>query len=77
MAWKSDELKVDIEHYNNQLIHVQVTPSIGEKYHCTFIYGATKKKGRDDLFAELENIKRHINGSWFVTGDFNCIANLD
>lgn len=77
MAWKNEDLKVDIQHCNRELIHVQVTPNIGEKFHCTFIYGATEKKWRANLFAELENIKRHIDGLWLVLGDFNCIAKLD
>lgn len=43
----------------------------------SFVYGASDKKGRDDLFTQLEGLKPHISGPWLIMGDFNCIANLD
>ena len=50
VAWKSDELRVDIKHYNSRNIHVEVTPLVEEKLHCSFVYGASDKKGREEMF---------------------------
>ena len=78
MAWKSDELHVDIKQYcSSQLIHVEVTPIHGNKFQCTFIYGATDKKTREDLFSQHKNIHSLIESPWLLVGDFNCIANLN
>lgn len=77
MAWKCDELKVDIKHCSSQIIHAEIKPLVGEKFHCTFVYGASDKKGREDLFDQLGHIKFHTTGPWLVTGDFNCIAHMD
>ena len=77
VAWKSDELKVDIKHCSSQLIHVEVTPIVGQIFHCSFVYGASDKKGREDLFAQLESVKMHIDGPWLIMGDFNCIVDLN
>lgn len=77
MAWKSDELKVDIKHSSSQIIHIEVSPLVGEKFHCSFVYGASDKKGRKELFDHLGCIKQHVTVPWLVMGDFNCIANIE
>ena len=77
VAWKSDELKVHINWCSSQVIHIKVTPLTGEKIQCSFVYGASDKNGREDLFDQLANLKQQIMGPWLVIGDFNCIANLD
>ena len=48
-----------------------------EKFSCSFVYGASDKKGREDLFNQLEGLKLHIIGPWLIMEDFNCIANIN
>ena len=50
---------------------------VGEKFSCSFVYGASDKKGREDLFNQLEGLKLHIIGPWLIMEDFNCIANIN
>ena len=77
VAWKSDEISMDIRHCSSQIIHVDVNPLNGDNFSYSFIYGASDKKGREELFNELENIKHNIVGSWLLMGDFNCIAHIN
>ena len=66
-----------IKHCSSQIIHVKVTPLISKNFFFSFVYGASDRKGRKDLFTQLEGIKAHIKGPWLIMGDFNYIANLD
>lgn len=76
VAYKSDENDVGIRHCSSQVIHVDVTPLVGRKFSCSFFYGASDKKGREDLFNLLEGLKSHILYPWLIMGNFNYIANI-
>ena len=43
VSWKSNELSVDIRHCSSQVIHVDVSPLTGDKFSCSFVYGASDK----------------------------------
>lgn len=70
-------MQVTILDCSSQLIHLGVTPRVGDGFMCTFIYGATCKQDRLRLFQHLEPLSKGISSPWLVLGDFNCIANLD
>ena len=55
----------------------KMVTTLGKSFHCSFVYGASDKKGREDLFAQLESVKMHIDGPWLIMGDFNCIVDLN
>ena len=78
VAWKSEDLKVNIVSYHSQYIHLYITPPAGRRFMCIFVYGATEKKNaRMDLFKYLDDIDQKTDRSWLILGDFNCIANLN
>ncbi|XP_057539564.1 uncharacterized protein LOC130817725 [Amaranthus tricolor] len=77
VAWKSEEVKVDILTYHSQYIHLQVSPTVGSNFLCTLVYGATDKNTRSELLNHLEDIRKQISKPWIILGDFNCIANLN
>ena len=77
IAWKGEDIKVDIKRYHSQYIHLEVFPSFDKKFMCTFVYSATNKHIRQDLLNHLEDMNQGTNMPWIVLGDFNCIANLN
>ena len=68
---------MDTRHCSSQIINVDVNPLNGDNLSCSFVYGASDKKGREDLFNKLESIKNNIVSPWLLMGDFNCIANIN
>lgn len=54
-----------------------MTPTIGDPFFCSFIYGANNKNMRLQLFSQLGMLSKDIDKAWIVLGDFNCLANLD
>ena len=48
---------------------------VGGNFMCTFVYGATDKNVRMDLFKQVEDIGQKIDMPWIILGDFNCIEN--
>ena len=52
-------------------------PASRRKISCSFVYSTSNKKGREDLFNQLEGFKPHIVGLWLIMGAFNCIANIN
>ncbi|XP_057530832.1 uncharacterized protein LOC130809184 [Amaranthus tricolor] len=77
VAWRAEEMKVDIRFVSSQIIHLIVNPNVGDNFNCSFVYGATDKKERGIMLTELENIGTTVTGPWIVMGDFNYIANLN
>ena len=76
IGWNALSLQVNIKVCSNQLIHLEVIPTVGVPFHCTFLYAATDKNLRMHLFSMLNLIAKNVSGPWIVAGDFNCIANL-
>lgn len=77
VGWKSDELQVNIVTCSSQLIHISVTPKNNPSFFCTFVYGASEKNARLQLFQVLHALSLNISLAWIIMGDFNCIANFD
>lgn len=77
VAWRSTDVHVAVLVCHSQFIHVEVTPAFGAKFMCTFVYGATLRKDRQQLFDELQGLGSSMKSPWIILGDFNCVANLD
>lgn len=77
VAWKGEDMKVDIKRYHSQYIHLEVVPSDSCKFMCTFVYGATDKQARQDMLNHLQDMNQDIDIPWITLGDFNCITNLN
>ena len=77
VAWKAKEIKVDIRFVSCQIIHLVVSPHVGDSFACSFVYGATDKNERGIMLTELETIGATVTRPWIVMGDFNYIANLN
>lgn len=58
-------------------MHLEVKPSKGFSFFCTFVYGATNKHERQHMLNHLTLLKNPSTGLWMVIGDFNCVANLN
>ena len=56
---------------------MDVIPLPSDKSFFSFVYDASDKKGREDLFTQLESIKNHIVDPCLLMGDFNYIANIN
>ena len=74
---KLEFLKVNICLYSSQLIHLFAIPIMGVPFFCRFVYGASYRNDRLELFCQLESISKHIDKPWIALGDFNCIANFN
>ena len=53
---------VNILFCSSQLMHVEVKPSLGLPFFCTFVYGATSKQTHIELFHHLEQLRNTCNG---------------
>ena len=74
-GWKGSEMNVNILFMSSQIVHLEITPIIGEVFLCSFVYGDNTASNRSVLFHQLVSL--HVNGPWLVMGDFNCLAGLD
>lgn len=80
IGWNPLFVQVNIKTCSSQLMHLEVTPVLGSGFHCTFLYAATDKKLRVNLFSMLDLIAKNISGPWtvaYLQGDFNCVVNLN
>ena len=77
VAWRAEEMKLDIRFVSSQIIHLIVNPNVGDSFDCSFVYGATDKNESDIMITELENIGTIVTGPLIVMGNFDCIANLN
>ena len=68
-------MNIDIKNMSSQLMHLEVHPTLGTPFACSFVYTHTDKRDRVLLFSQLEEIARSCSGPWLVLGDFNCVAN--
>ena len=62
--------------YTSQLMHLELHPVAGDIFVCSFVYGASSRNKRNDLFQMPEGITVTPSKPWVVVGDFNCIANF-
>lgn len=58
-------------------MHLEVTPTLGRPFQCTFLYTATYKKIRMNMCYMFDAIAKNVSGPWMVVSDFNCVANLN
>lgn len=75
--WKHEHMSVNIGLCSSQLMHLEVFPTMGSQFSCTFVYGSSLKHERDDLFQQLECLANQCRGPWLFLGDLNCIANFN
>ena len=77
VAWRAEEMKVDIRFVSSQIIHLIVNPNVCDSFDCSFVYGATDKNDKGIMLTELENIDTTVTRPWIVIGDFNYKSNLN
>ena len=77
IGWKHDEMVVNISFCSSQIMHLEVTPSLGAPFFCSFDYGANNKHERRDLLHHFKKVIGSCSGPWIILGDFNCIANFN
>lgn len=60
---------------NDQILYLEVTPTLGATLFCTFVYGAKNKQARLKILLHLGNMV--CKGPWIVFGDFNYMTNVN
>jgi hypothetical protein len=75
VAWKKEEISVDTLITHFQFLHLKVTLQGGKTFFFTPVYASPQEEARSDLWSELINISRTLDGEWLIAGDFNDIMN--
>ncbi|XP_010666518.1 uncharacterized protein LOC104883668 [Beta vulgaris subsp. vulgaris] len=66
-------LRVSDQFIHGELIHI----TSGKKFWLTAVYGVNDAAGRQQLWKDLVDIKKGIQGAWLIRGHFNNVLNLD
>ncbi|XP_057247405.1 uncharacterized protein LOC130589827 [Beta vulgaris subsp. vulgaris] len=62
----------------SQLVHCRILNRQGSKeFYCTFVYAFNDGNGRREAWKDLEDLAKDITGPWLLTGDFNCVMNVN
>jgi hypothetical protein len=77
VAWKKDEVKVNVEVIDFQFIHILMSFNDGPNWYFTAVYASPKEELRRDMWTKLIQMSMHINEGWLLAGDFNDIASQD
>jgi hypothetical protein len=77
VAWKKDDLTVDVCIKNFQYIHLRVKYPNGDWWFFTPIYASPIETKRNTLWNDMKQLARNINDPWLLAGDFNDIVNAD
>jgi hypothetical protein len=73
VAWKRDNITVDVCKISFQYIHLHVKYPNDDWWYLTPIYASPIETIRSVLWEELKNIAQHMIDPWLLAGDFNDI----
>jgi hypothetical protein len=77
VAWKVDEVQMNVVMTDFQFIHLQISFTGGPAWHFTSVYASPREELRMEGWQKLQNISRSISDSWMIAGDFNDIVSQD
>ena len=73
VAWQSGRLAGSICSLGDYSLTIRITPSVGEPWWFTTVYGPSTDCDKDAFLLELRDVAGRCPGSWEVAGDFNLI----
>jgi exonuclease III len=74
VAWKSNDVQINVEITDFQFIHLQIAFLNGTSWKFTAVYASPKEDLRKELWLKLKQIGHNITEGWMMAGDFNDIA---
>ena len=77
IGWRGEPISVNILSCSSQFLLIEVQPLVGFSFLCTFVYAASTKKDKADLFRSLGVMVMGVTRPWLILGDFNCTAHLN
>lgn len=66
IGWRCEQIFVNILSCSSQFLHIEVQPLVGVSFLCTFIYVASTKKDRVDLFRSLDAMALGVTQPWLI-----------
>jgi hypothetical protein len=71
VAWKSSCPPISVISMSRFCVHLQINGNSPDSWTMTIVYASPHIYQRKDVWAEIEDFNRTINGPWCIAGDFN------
>jgi hypothetical protein len=71
VVWKSSCPPISVISVSRFCVHLQINGNSLDSWIMTIVYATPHIYQRKDVWSEIEEFNRTINGPWCIAGDFN------